>query len=382
MTTPSISVLHVVNACADGSISRIIERIISHSDKKEFDWHICSVKDLGDFALVFEQIGAKVVDVSPRPGEIESTHLKIKKYIRNNHIQVVHSHTPRTIMEAWRALKGSGRVQQTDALHLATKHLLTSPKDRKWGWFVTIFDRFTLYPPDHLVTVSRTMAREVLLQPGISPTKVTAIPNAIPVEKYFSPSQRTECRRELGLREDLIAIGFTGRFSKVKNMDLLLVAFADIHRDYPQTRLVLAGKGELGPALLEQANRLGINQAVIWTGFSSDVPRLLSALDIYIQPSANEGLSLSVLEAMAAEKPVIVTSVGSAEEIIQNGYNGLLIPPGSIAMISALLKLLLDGPEMRYRLAKNGKEFVNREYNIRKMVDGYYEVYRKLCRRN
>jgi glycosyltransferase involved in cell wall biosynthesis len=266
------------------------------------------------------------------------------------------------------------------AVHLATKHLLTTPKDRQWGLVFSLFDRLTLYPPDHLVTVSQTMAWEVISQPGIPASKVTAIPNAIPVELYYQPAERDVVRQELGLSPETLVIGYTGRITRVKNLDLLFDAFKLVLPDFPSLHLVLAGEGDMRPSLENQAKRLGIENAISWVGFCSNIPRFLSAIDIYVQPSANEGLSLSILEAMAAEKPVIATRVGGTKEIINDGSTGLLIESGLAPSLAKALKTLTVNAELRSRIARKAREFVRKEYNIQKMVDGYYQVYRQLGR--
>jgi len=161
-----------------------------------------------------------------------------------------------------------------------------------------------------------------------------------------------------------------------------LDAFAMVLPENPSMHLILAGEGDLRPALETQSKRMGISHAVSWIGFCSNIPRFLSALDIYIQPSANEGLSLSILEAMAAEKPVIATRVGSAEEIIRDGSTGMLIEPGTAPSIANAMKTLTANMELRNCLARHAREFVVREYNIQKMVDGYYQVYRHLGEMN
>jgi glycosyltransferase involved in cell wall biosynthesis len=175
-----------------------------------------------------------------------------------------------------------------------------------------------------------------------------------------------------------MVIGFTGRLEKVKNLDLLLVAFRNIRLHWPQTKLVIAGEGDLMDALKQQCADLGLIDDVIWTGFYKDIPRLLSAFDIYIQPSTNEGLSLSILEAMAAGLPVISTRVDSATEIITNDVNGLLIPPSSTRCMEDALRTLLESVEKRERLAAEGRRMVLNNYDVRIMVDRYYQLYQSL----
>jgi glycosyltransferase involved in cell wall biosynthesis len=373
-----ISVLHVINECNDGSISRIVERIIHYSEKDDFKWYVCATRGLFGFENIFRALGAQVEDCSINQPNPISTFKRIRDVIQHNKIRIIHSHTPRTIMEVWRAQKNINHPSSDQAIHLATKHLLTTPIDRKWGLLYTIYDHLTLYLPDHIVTVSKTMANQVKSQPGIRSTKVTAIPNAIPIEDFYCPNEREAYRRELGFTSEMIVIGFAGRITKVKNPNILIKAFASLVPQYPQLRLIFAGEGDLQSSLEELAKTLGIANSVIWPGFCSNIPGFLSALDIYVQPSANEGLSLSILEAMAAEKPVIATRVGSADEIIRDGITGLLIRPGSKEAIENAIITLLKDQDYRNRLAKNGKQHVFNEFNIQKMVDNYCHLYIKL----
>jgi glycosyltransferase involved in cell wall biosynthesis len=375
-----IKVLHIMNSCVDGSITRIVERIIRFSTPGKYQWFVASVNDMGAFASVFETLGAQVIDFSPHQGHGFPTREKISRFVSGENINIVHTHTPRTIWETWRALRIVSHKKK-HPYHLATKHLITHPHDRKWGLAYTLFDRLTFYMPDHLVTVSKTMAKEVLSQPGISTNRVTAIPNGIPVDHFYQPQFREGFRQQSGLTPDMVVIGYTGRIAKVKRLDILIEAFAEANKMYPGSRLLLAGEGAQRSELETQVCRLGLENKVRWLGFTSNIPSFLAGLDIYMQTSINEGLSLSILEAMAAEKSVIATRVGSAEEIIQDGKTGILIPPGSTTAASQSLLSLLDNPEKRSQLAKSAKEYVSTEYGIQHMVDGYERIYCQLMDR-
>jgi len=127
------------------------------------------------------------------------------------------------------------------------------------------------------------------------------------------------------------------------------------------------------------ARQIGVEQSVRWTGFRRDIPRLLAGIDIFIQPSINEGLSLSLMEAMAAKKAVIATNVGGTKDIIQDGINGLLVLPGSVeALRTALLSVM--GCQGRYH-ELSAKAFLTAQENfdLHKNVENYYQQYRMLA---
>ena len=375
---PPVPVLHVMNNTSDASISRIVARIIMQSDKDEFAWHVSGVSGLGEMEQVYRELGARVIDFSPQANHGMPPKKTIGRYIVDQEIQILHSHTPRTIMDSWRGIHAARFGVSKKPIHLATKHVINSPFDRKNGWIYFLIDQFTLFLPDHLVPVSRTMAREIAQLPGLSEAKITAISNAIPCENYYLPQERENARKLYCLEADMVAIGFTGRLSQVKRLDLLLEAFAETIKVFPRVHLLIAGNGELHQQLEQQTHQLGIASKVTWMGFYKNIPRFLSALDIYVQPSINEGLSLSILEAMAAGLPVIATRVGSAEEIIEDGQTGILIHPKSTLSIEAALIKLLENPEMRNHIAENARQSVLAHYNIQKMTASYLQLYRNL----
>jgi glycosyltransferase involved in cell wall biosynthesis len=377
-----ISILHVMNCCEDGSITRIVERIIHELGGTDFKWYVCGLNGLGDRADILNNLGVQVFDASSNGDASRPAWKEIKRILADQQIKIVHSHTPRTILEAYRALQMPGRKLSFPTIHIATKHLLFTQQDRRWGWFYMLFDRFSLYLPHILVPVSKTMAQKIYQWPGISRSRVVPIPNGIPVAEYYLPAQRAESRNQLGLEPDMIAIGFAGRIMQVKRLDLLLDAFAPVHAQFPETKLILAGEGDAKPKLERLAAQLGITSAVTWLGFCTRIPAFLAALDIYIQPSINEGLSLSILEAMAAEKPVIATMVGAADELIQDGVNGILVPPYSSSALQRSLLDMIQNPDKRYRLASQAHQSADERYDVREMAKCYGRLYREITNRS
>jgi len=121
---------------------------------------------------------------------------------------------------------------------------------------------------------------------------------------------------------------------------------------HPQARLMIIGEGGERPKLEAFAANLGISHAVIWTGFRQDMPRLLAAMDVYVQSSVNEGLCLSILEAMAAGKPVIATDVGGTQEVLTHQKTGILIPPVRLRPSGRRSVDLLGHPEKRVALSR------------------------------
>jgi glycosyltransferase involved in cell wall biosynthesis len=362
------SVLQVINSFVDSSISRIILRLIENLGSSEISWHVGAVTSQGDTQGAFGRLGCRVIDFAGNVGD--SPRRSIRSYVRDHGINVVHTHTPRTILDASLALRGVPRVR-----HVATKHLLNAPGDRRWGLAYALCDRLTLYLPDVVIAVSSTMRDQITSQPLINRNKIILIRNAIPIEEFRRPEERSSQRNELGVPADASVLGYAGRIDKVKRLDVLLHSFRDVLAQFPQACLVIAGDGGLKTEMRALADALGVSHAVRWPGFHRNMPRLLAAIDIYVQSSVNEGLSLSILEAMAAEKAVVATRVGGAEELIAHGETGILVPPGSSAAIASAVLGLLNDPDRRSAISLAARAHVESEFGLAKMVDEYGTVY-------
>jgi glycosyltransferase involved in cell wall biosynthesis len=368
-----VPILHLGNVVADSSSGRIIQRLVTHLGAEAYRWHVGGVCGLGDIHQEFTRLGAEVVDFSNRDHGSKYLARRIHAYVAAHKVRIVHTHSPRARLAAAMAL-----IAAPETAHLATEHLLYSPRDRRWGLVYAILDRSTLYPTDHIVAVSKKMQLQLAALPGINLSRVTAVQNAIDCDSYCVPEQRDPSRAEFGLIPESFVIGYAGRIESMKRLDLLLEGFATVVAQHPQARLMLIGEGEQRQKLKAFAASLGISHVVIWTGFRQDIPRLLAAMDVYVQASVNEGLSLSILEAMAAGKAIVATDVGGAQEVLTHQETGILITPGSSSAIALAIADLLNHPQKRARLAASAKDHVAQEFGVERMVEGYRRVYEHL----
>jgi glycosyltransferase involved in cell wall biosynthesis len=369
-----LRVLHLIHHFSDPGIGAYVRMWMQHFDKQSYRWYVGALSSHGDLQEEFRRLGASVVDFSKRRTGSKILIKRIRDYVVTHQISIVHSQSVRTTLAAALALVGTRQTA-----HLATEQLFYSPWDRRFGTAYTLLDRFSLYLPDHIVALSQRMYDQIISLPCLNPKGITVIRNAIDCEACFTPNERYPRRSEFGLTPESQVIGYTGRLEKQKRLDLLLEGFSQVLSQHSQARLMIVGKGWLRPSLEDLAVRLGISHAVIWTGFRKDIPSLLAAMDIYVQPSANEGLSHSILESMAAGKPVIVTDVGGAQEVVTNGRTGILIPQGSASAIGSAIIDLLDHPEKRTALGQAARSRVVDEFSVQRLVDAYQDLYQALA---
>jgi glycosyltransferase involved in cell wall biosynthesis len=363
--------MHLVNNLSDSSISRIVLDIISLSGILNYDWYVGSLAGRGEMSVAMEKSGAVMLDFSGKYGKARLNEDMVKYQV-----QILHSHTPRSTIDGWRSL--SMIPARSRPKHAATKHLLTGIKDRRWGLIYTIIDYLSLYIPDNLMPVSKTMAKQISRLPLMNSGRVVAIPNGISLAKFADSTQRAAIRMELSIAPTTIVFGFAGRLDQVKRIDLLLPAFQSVHNQYPDTKLLILGEGQMQATLVQIANELRISDSVIWAGFRNDMPGMLAAMDIYVQPSDNEGLSLSILEAMAARRPVITTRVGAADEVLVNHVTGCIVPPGSIPDLQKEMVFLIKNPEVMQSIAEAAYREVCDHYSTNSMVAAYQNIYSRL----
>ncbi len=366
-----ISVFHLVNSLQDSSIIRIIHNIVTLPGNENYTWIIGSMIGLDDEIGLFHNTDVTLMDYSGK-----SPWLKLQSDLLTSHIQVLHTHTPRTIIHGWRAVNGLPTANRP--VHIATKHLLNRFRDRQWGIVYTMLDYLSLYLPDMLVPVSKTMGKQILQMPGISERKVMPILNGVSINSFSINHDRHSVCEELGIPEDAFIFGYAGRLDRVKRIDVLLSALKVVLQQHPAAHLLILGEGQLKTQLQDHAQFMGIAQAVTWAGFRNDMPRMMAAMNIYVQPSDNEGLSLSILEAMAAHKPVIATTVGAASEVLVHAQTGWLIPPGSIKDLAAAMLYLSGNTEITSPMSEAAFKLASNHYSTQNMVSAYRNLYSKL----
>jgi glycosyltransferase involved in cell wall biosynthesis len=205
------------------------------------------------------------------------------------------------------------------------------------------------------------------------------IPNGIPVDHYSKPEiDRDGWRAREGFSNTDLIFASVAWLRPQKNHGGLLRAFAAGPAKSSEARLVLAGDGPLRPMLEAQAVELGIFDRVHFLGPRRDIPSLLNACDAFVLASAWEGHPLSVMEAMAAGKPVVATAVGGVPELVQTGVHGILVEPNDVPGLAEVMLYLTSQPEIRNRMSQAARDRARREFDVSVMVKAYEKLYEHL----
>ena len=223
------------------------------------------------------------------------------------------------------------------------------------------------------IAVSYDLARHLREAFSIPQSKLQVIHNGIPVDNYLRPP-RADLRDWLAGSPPGPIVLTTGRLDAQKGHRFLLEAAAQI----PHARFVLAGDGPERGNLEAQARELELGDRVRFLGYRDDIPDLLASCDIFVLPSLFEGLPLSVLEAMAAGRPVVSSAIGGTDEAVVQEETGLLVPPGDAgALARALLRVLSDA-SLATKWGDAGRSRVREHFSAATMVEGVTGVYSEL----
>jgi len=223
---------------------------------------------------------------------------------------------------------------------------------------------------DKIVVVSEAVKQMVLRDEIASENKVEVIYNGVEPDKFSINIDIVAKKKELGLPLDSKVVGYVGNFNPIKGHKVLIEVAKSVLNKYPNVYFLLVGDGHLRVSL-ENAIRNthdAIRDHILFLGVRKDTPELLQVMDVCVLPSLSEGLSNTLLEYMAAGKPVIATAVGGNPEVIKDKINGILIPPGDPVVLNDNIVNLLENKELAQRLAIEAQKTVSDKFNLTRQI--------------
>ncbi|OHB86814.1 MAG: hypothetical protein A3D13_09805 [Planctomycetes bacterium RIFCSPHIGHO2_02_FULL_40_12] len=230
------------------------------------------------------------------------------------------------------------------------------------------------------ITALTNRERDEHLEEGIaSIEKYVVIHSGVMLDRLMNMSvDAGAVRGEFGIAQDSNVIGVVGRLVPIKGHKYLVSAAKRIIKEFRNTVFVFVGDGYLSSRLERQAESIGVRKNIIFTGWRKDAVEILDLFDILVLPSLNEGMGKVLVEGMALGKPIIASNVGGIIDLVRNGENGILVPPGdSDALGEAILQLLKD-KNLSEKLGKNGKAMVYPEFDASVMVKQIDDLYESL----
>lgn len=360
-----LRVAHVVQNLAIGGLERVVLNLASHAHRDRFQPSIVCLGPGGPLVDQARAAGIEVWIVDKKAGFRPSTVIALARRFRREHVRVVHCHNAAPL------LYGAVAGRLAGAAVIYTAHGMKTSGSRQ----PVTLDRLGLV--DAFVTVSDDARRIALESAGGNATRVRTIVNGVDIRAYrrAQADARTRVRRSLGLPDDAFVFGIVARLSAAKDHDNLFRAFAALAAADPRVRLVVVGDGELRTGLEQVVRELHMNERIVMTGSREDIPALVGAFDAFVLSSYTEGLAMTLLEAMAAELPIVATSVGGNAEVVVDGETGLVVPPRDTARLADALRWMSSHTTEARAMGARGRERALARFSIEAMVAAYEDAY-------
>jgi glycosyltransferase involved in cell wall biosynthesis len=228
-----------------------------------------------------------------------------------------------------------------------------------------------------IVAVSEELRRH-MIEARFPPARVAVIRNGIEAGPRPSSLDRRAARRALGIAAETPVAVSVARLDPVKDFGTLLDAFATVRRRLPESRLLIVGDGPERAWMTQRTAQPDLAGAVDLLGFRADVRSLIAAADVYVNSSISEGISITILEAMATGVPVVATAVGGTPEVLTGDAGGLLVPGRDPNHLASALLAVLGDPQRRATMAAAARRTLETSFTIDRMVDEYVATYRRL----
>lgn len=303
--------------------------------------------------------------------------VQLYRLIRQMRPHIVHTHTAKagTLGRLAARLAGVPVVIHTYHGHVFQGYF--SPV--KTRLFLSI-ERGLARWTDRLLTVSEAVRRDLLLQRIGSPERLRVVPLGLDLDPFLHcDGLRGQLRVELGVG-DTPLVGIVARLVPIKRHEDFLAAAAAVVRRLSACRFLVVGDGELRDSLKARVRALGLDGRVHFLGWRGDLPRLYADLDLVVLTSASEGLPVSLIEAMAAARPVVATRVGGVPDLVEDGVTGLLVPPGDPGALAEAIVALLADPERRRHMGEAGRKRVYPAFSASRLLADMDRLYAELLR--
>jgi len=362
-------VLHSLNVGGAEMLAANLARTL----RREFDFVFACLDEAGEMAPQLVEEGFQVSVLSRRPGFDLGCLRQLGGLARRRRVSVIHAHqyTPFFYCAASRWLRGSPPI-------LFTEHGRWHPDYPRPKRIA--FNRLALRRSDRVVGVGQAVCNALIENEGLSPSRVKVLYNGIDLERFGPrPAARQKVRRELGLADGEFVLIQVARLDQLKDHSTAIRTMRQLAGRGLRATLLLAGEGPERRRVEHEIARLGLGDCVRLLGTRSDIPRLLSAADAFLLTSISEGIPLTLIEAMAAELPVVATDVGGVAEVVTS-ETGLLAPAGDdAALAQRVAELAADGPRRR-ALGEAGRRRALEVFSDAQMHDRYAALYREMLR--
>ena len=358
-----------------GGAERLMVPILKHLSRSHFDAYVCALqsKDGNPMAEELRALDFPVECLNINRLRDLDAIPRLIRYLKSIEADLVH-----TQLEAANIL-GNISAKLLRLPSVCTIHVMPSLEvktktklHQRVEWFV--LRRFC----DRVISVSEEARQYHVSISGASNDQVTTIYNGIDMSGFSmldDAQERNAIRAELGIPRDANVLVTVAVLRPLKGIQFILRALPAVLASHPNTYYLIVGSGSHHSALVEEADKAGVTDRVIFAGIRKDVPRLLAASDVFVLPTLTEALPTVLAEAMAARLPIVASNVGGVPEMIVDGQNGILVEPEDVNGLANACIHMIGNPEQRVTMGTAGWHIVNQKFSIERQVQQLQEVY-------
>jgi len=368
-------ILHVIRPAAGGMKNHLLA-LLERTNRDLFEPVVACPP--GGMADEIRARGVPVVSI-PLRGELSprmdlAAVALLTRTLREGNFTIMHAHSSR-----------AGLVGRLAACRAGTPLVLFTAHNsifyEQWPawkkWLFAAAESMLGRCTDRIFTVSEALRKELLAREHLDAKRVVTVYNGIDVKRFQQGGDRLAVLRSLGMPPLGQVVGTIARLAPQKGVAYFIEAAAMLVKDY-QVNFVIIGDGPLRRRLEAEAAERGLGQRVFFAGERRDIPEILSALDLFVLPSVTEGFPLTLLEAMAAGKPVVATTAGGIPEAVVDQRTGLLVPPRDAQALAWAIATLLVDRNQAARFGLAGRERVLERFTVEVMIRRIEEEYRSL----
>jgi len=362
-------VAHVIGTLRTGGAEKQLVNYLLAADRTTFRHTVLCLTARGEFADIVEKAGIPVRVLDVRYRRLPADLIALARWLRREKVRIIHTHMHGSAF--WGRLAGM----------LARVPVLVTTEHGKENWKGPVriaADRLLSRWTFRHIAVSRDTVAIRTRREKIAADKILLVPNGVPIpDLEQAPETNRRLRAELGIAEGRLVLGTVGRIVDAKAYPDLLDAVDRLRESYPDICWLQVGEGPLRDELAAEVKARGLEDNVLMAGRRDDIGDLLAVMDVWVMSSIREGLPVSLLEAMAASRPIVATSVGGIPDAVANGTSALLVPPSEPEAMAAAVGKLLAEPGLAADLGSSARRRAIDEYGIDSVVRRIEDVYRE-----
>lgn len=365
----SQNIMYVVLSLDTGGAEQIVYNLVTRINKDLFTPIVCCLDYLGHLGEKLKEKGINIFALNRKKGIDFHLIGRLTKLMRKYKVSIMHAHSYSPYFYGATA----GILAKVPTI-IFTEHGRFFP-DRKRVKRI-IYNQFLSLFTTQFVAVSEDIKKSLVVYEGIQEKKIMVILNGVDVDKFNIDIQLDKKKKEFNLEPTDKIIALVARLEMRKDIPTLLKAMTHVLKVFKETKLLIVGEGELQTKLKDLSKELEIYKNVIFCGRREDIPEIMKIIDIYVLSSISEGTSVTLLEAMAAKKPIVATNVGGNPKVIQDSISGILVPPQNPDILAEKIISLLGHPERCIKMGEEGYKIVQEKFSLQRMVSDYEMLYK------